>query len=65
METELLRVSQAARYLTTSEWTMRQLAKTGKIPFVRTGGKTSPTKFLRTDLDSYIAAHRVPAKGAP
>jgi len=43
---------------------LRQLAKTEKTAFVRTGDNTSAYRFLKSDLDAYIAAPRVPAAGA-
>jgi hypothetical protein len=43
---------------------LRQLAKTEKTAFVRTGDNTSASQFLKSDLDAYIAAPRVPAMGA-
>ena len=61
---EILKTAAAARYLGCSEWQVRRLAKSGKISFVRTGNGTSPFRFVKADLDSYVAAHRVPATGS-
>jgi hypothetical protein len=43
---------------------LRRLVKAGQKSFIRTGDHTSPMQVLKSDLDSYIAAHRVPAKEA-
>jgi hypothetical protein len=35
----------------------------GRILFIPTGQNTSAFRFLKADPDSFIGAHRVPAKG--
>jgi hypothetical protein len=59
---ELLKTVAAARYRNCSEWQFRRVAKAGQIPFICTGEHTSACRFLKSDLDAYIAAHRVLAK---
>ena len=54
IEPVLLSVKESAAYLGTSTTAVRRLAWDGKLPVIR-GGKTSPHRFRRTDLDRWIA----------
>lgn len=53
----LLRTAAAAKYLATSKWKIRDLAKDGILPFIeeRDG---SPWRFDRKDLDRYIESNK-------
>ena len=51
---KLLPTTQAAKYLSMSEWKLRRLAHDGEIPVIK--GKY--WKFDVTDLDQFIARHR-------
>jgi hypothetical protein len=55
---KVLSVKDAAAYIGVSVWTLRHKAGI-EIPYVQYGEATSPMKFLISDLDAYIARHRV------
>lgn len=49
----LIRIRQAAEYLSVSEWTLRQMAHNGDIQFIQRTPQ-SPMLFDLRDLDSWI-----------
>ncbi len=58
---DILRTSEASKYLSISPWKLRKLVKEGKISFISEGDNTSPLRFLVRDLDAYIGKCRVQA----
>jgi len=55
---DLLDILQAAKFLTISVPTMRRLQQARYIPFTKIGGSV---RFLKKDLEAYIAEKTVPA----
>lgn len=52
----------AAAYLGCTPSTLRVWTSKRKVPFIKIGGAGGLTRFLKSDLDEYIEAHRVPAE---
>ncbi|MFG6566746.1 helix-turn-helix domain-containing protein [Sulfitobacter sp. 1A13679] len=52
---------EAAKYLRLSTKTLQRRRRDGQIAFIRDGG----IRYLRADLDTYLAARRTPAIKAP
>ena len=53
----LLRLKEAAAYLSVSAWTMRQMARRGEVAFIQRT-PYSPFLFDLSDLDSWIESHK-------
>jgi len=53
----LLKTREAAAYLATSEWKIRELVRDGELPVID-DGKGGPWRFDVCDLDTYIEQHR-------
>ena len=49
-----LSLSEAARYIRKSPWTMRKIIRDGKIPYIEGRPKT----LLKRDLDNYLERQR-------
>ena len=63
MESDLLRIEEAAQYLTLKPSTLRTWIWKKKIAYVKMGrGITSVIRFRRCDLDAFIQAGRVEAR---
>lgn len=67
VEKQLFSTREAARYLGISEISLRKMRCMGAlpnhrtpVPYVHLGGKS--VKYLKADLDNYIAKHRVVPK---
>ena len=66
--TPLLKVAEAAEYLSVSADTVRRLITSGKLPHARIGNSI---RFRRSDLDTFVAANtsttwtRVDGRGRP
>lgn len=56
VQSALLTVPEAARYLSVSEGSVRGLLKSGKLPEVRP--LPDAVRIARSDLDTYIAGNR-------
>jgi len=54
----VLKTRQAARYLNTSAWKLRNLVQLGEIPYIP-GGGTSPWLFDMHDLDNWIERRKL------
>ena len=54
----LLRLKDAAHYLSLSAWKLRFLIQDGQIPFVRYGGPTTPWLVDVRDLDNWVDRHK-------
>jgi len=63
---DLLTLQQAAKLLGFKSYqaVYVQLVRTGQIPVVRIGRTGRLIRFLKSDLDAYVASRRVPAKEA-
>jgi excisionase family DNA binding protein len=53
----LLRLKDAAHYLSLSPWKLRRLVWERRLPVVQ-DGEGSPFLFDRSDLDSYVESHK-------
>jgi excisionase family DNA binding protein len=54
----LLRPTEVARMLKVSRTWLYDAARTGRIPSVRIGGPHGPVRFVREDLDRWLAQER-------
>jgi len=57
----LLRLKDAARYLSMGAKALRQLINSGRLPYVQLG-KNAPFLVDRRDLDEFIERHKIGAQ---
>jgi excisionase family DNA binding protein len=58
----LLRVTEAARYLSTGTKAIRALIQAGALPYVQLRAHNSPFLIDVRDLDAFIDARKIPAR---
>ena len=54
-----MKITDAAVYLATSPWKIRNLVQQGRIPYIPGEGERAPWLFDREDLDKYIEGAKV------
>jgi excisionase family DNA binding protein len=59
IEPALIRCREAARFLGVSEWTIRDMAHRGELPYVQIGSYSSPMLFDVGDLRAFIEKKKV------
>lgn len=60
-DVRLMRVEQAARYLSLGSKAIRNLITEGRLPYVQLKPGNSPFLLDRCDLDKWIEGNKVPA----
>ncbi|MDA0161253.1 helix-turn-helix domain-containing protein [Solirubrobacter ginsenosidimutans] len=54
LDTDLLKPSDLAHYLSVSRSWVYEAAKAGRIPYVRLGGPDGPLRFFRDDVERWL-----------
>ena len=62
VDSPVFRLKEAADYVRVSEKTLREMAKTGRVPCQRVGREW---RFLRQALDEWLAGTQQPTRGTP
>lgn len=55
----LVRCSKAAQFLGVSEWSIRQMAHDGELPYIQRGAASSPMLFDLADLRRWKESQKV------
>jgi excisionase family DNA binding protein len=63
-ENQILTYEDLAKVLNRSVATLRHDVMCNRIPYIKLGeGKTAQVRFRRTDINAWLAAKLIPAKG--